>query len=196
MPADIDRFSPNPSLIPVKEAILRNLKNATRKGESGQKLVSLASVAPDGTPHVRTVVIRSFDADEMTLTFFTDARSPKIAELKHQPIIQIMSYDPVSHEQMRIVGTADIHTEDELTRKSWQNIPEYGRGDYLTRLPPGSVISSPELIQHDHTLEDEYFTVIQVKISAIDWLKLSAQGHKRALLTWQDGNFSGEWRTP
>ena len=116
--------------------------------------------------------------------------------LEQNPRVQILMYDPLTHMQLRTSGVATLHIDDDLTARLWSDLPEYGRGDYLTRLPPGSVISSPELIQHDHTLEDEYFTVIQVKISAIDWLKLSAQGHKRALLTWQDGNFSGEWRTP
>ena len=97
---------------------------------------------------------------------------------------------------MRVSGKVTIHQGDALTEKLWSTLPEYGRGDYLSRQPPGEQIAHPGDSWLNQALGGQYFTVIEILITEIDWLKLSAQGHKRALLTWDDDTYSARWLAP
>ena len=196
MTDQIDRFDKTPSLMPLRRDLLRRLAHAADEAGSPLRLTSFASVSPDGTPQVRTLVLRHFAPETMTLRFYTDARSPKVADLETHPEVQVLMWDPDHKEQIRITGTAELHIGDELADQLWSTVPEYGRGDYLTRLPPGSPLNDPEEHGQDETFGGRNFTVICVKVSCIDWLKLSAQGHRRAQLRWVGDEVAGEWRTP
>ncbi len=50
----------------------------------------LATQGLEGEPQARTVVLRQADVASWTLTVFTDARSPKCAELSVQPAGQLV----------------------------------------------------------------------------------------------------------
>ena len=192
----IDRFERIPSLIPVREEALRHLAHAASDTSSPFRTVSVATIGHDGTPQVRTMMFRGFDPDAMTLDLYTDYRSTKVRGLEKSPDIQILMYDPNSQTQMRVSGTAELHCEDDVASVLWSNLPEYGRGDYLSRQPPGEQIAHPGDSWEDKTLGGRNFTVLRVSILSIDWLHLSGQGHRRALLTWDDGSFSARWLTP
>ena len=74
MTDQIDRFDKTPSLMPLRRDLLRRLAHAADEAGSPLRLTSFASVSPDGTPQVRTLVLRHFDSETMTLRFYTDAR--------------------------------------------------------------------------------------------------------------------------
>ena len=71
------------------------------------RFVQLATVRADGRPANRTVVFRGFLDETPQLTFVTDSRSPKVAELSHSPWAEVCWYFPVTHEQFRIGGPVD-----------------------------------------------------------------------------------------
>ena len=123
-------------------------------------------------------------------------RSPKVIGLTQDPRIQLLMYDAGSRTQMRVSGKAEIHHGDKLADTLWNGLPEYGRGDYLSRQPPGEQIAHPDDSWEDMTLGNLFFMALRIHIQEIDWLKLSAQGHRRALLSWDNGIYSGRWLTP
>ena len=196
MTIDPDRYERFPSLIPVKEDVLRALHDAATNSDSPLRIATVGNVDPSGAPQLRSMVVRSFDEAIPQITFFTDARSPKVMGLEQNPRVQILMYDPLTHMQLRTSGVATLHIDDDLTARLWSDLPEYGRGDYLSRQPPGEQIAHPDDSWEDKTLGGRNFTVVSIKIVSVDWLKLSGQGHRRALLTWDNGNFTGRWVTP
>jgi hypothetical protein len=196
MSENIDRYTGTPSLLPVREDALHALSLAATDKSSHFRTAAVASIGHDGKPQVRTMIVRAFDPETHTLMVYTDARSPKVTGFEQNKDIQLLFYDPDTMLQMRVSGKVTIHQGDALTEKLWSTLPEYGRGDYLSRQPPGEQIAHPGDSWLNQALGGQYFTVIEILITEIDWLKLSAQGHKRALLTWDDDTYSARWLAP
>lgn len=185
------------SLETVRLDVVESLHKAIREKDSPFRTPVMASVDAEGKPQARVLVLRHFEPKSMTLQFFTDARSPKVSELKQTPHVHLVFYNDNQKIHFRVEGHVTLHTRDSMTEAMWSEIPEFGRGDYLTQQPPGAKIQDPtEGWQTDDEFGSENFMVIEVKIESIDWLKLSASGHRRARLIWRDGVCDGRWVTP
>lgn len=177
--------------------VIDALREAATRKDSPLRSPVFATVDDQGWPQARVVILRDFDPSEMVLRVFTDSRSPKVSQLSSTPQAQLVFYDRNRQLHFRVSGETTLHTGDALTKSLWPDLPEFGRGDYLSRQPPGSGIADPsEGWQVDAAFGSENFTVIELKIHRVDWLKLSASGHKRAQLTWRDGRCDGQWVTP
>lgn len=81
-----------------------------------QRLGFIATVCPDGTPNLSpkgTTAV--FDDDCL---FFADIISPNtVANLRHNPAIEINVVDPFVRKGYRFKGTADIHEGGEAYRR-------------------------------------------------------------------------------
>ena len=64
--------------------------------------------------------------------------------------------------------------------------------DYLSPLPPGSVIEDPEPAPTHAAVARDYFSIITAQVLSLDWLELHEQGHRRARF---DGSL-GVWLQP
>jgi hypothetical protein len=161
----------------------------------------------DGFPAARTVVLRSFDPQRRTLVFYTDRRSPKVAEVSADPRIAIVFYDGKRKIQLRIAGHATAHTDDDVSRAAWKRLSAWSRRCYLG-MPPGTpsrvpTSGLPADLEHREPLQEEAadgatnLVVLRVKICRLDWLCLAAQAQRRAALTWGDADrVFAEWLTP
>ncbi len=69
------------------------------------RFVQLATVRDSGRPAVRTLVFRGFLGDTHKLTFATDGRSTKTAELENAPWAEACWYFHLTREQFRFGGT-------------------------------------------------------------------------------------------
>ncbi len=75
-----------------------------REGRSPAALwLQLATVSPDGTPRVRTLVFRGW-VDCVALDVLTDGRSAKPAELRQQPAVELCWLLPKARCQFRLRG--------------------------------------------------------------------------------------------
>ncbi len=73
--------------------------------------MTLATVGPDGAPSARIVLLKG--VDEHGFVFFTDYRSRKGEELKHNPQAALVFYWPELERQVRVTGrTETISRED------------------------------------------------------------------------------------
>jgi len=106
------------------------------------RFVQLATVRADGRPSNRTVVFRGFLDDTAQLTFVTDARSPKVAELGHSPWSEVCWYFPVTHEQFRIGGPTTLVGADardrgllDARRACWRDLAEAVRLSFTWPAP-------------------------------------------------------------
>ena len=71
-------------------------------------VVQLAISGLDDAPKVRSVILRSADAERGAVSFSTDLRSAKIKEMRRQPRVSLIGYDADAGFQIRLEGKAAI----------------------------------------------------------------------------------------
>ncbi|PPC86048.1 MAG: pyridoxamine 5'-phosphate oxidase [Hyphomicrobium sp.] len=158
---------------------------------------AIATVALDGTPRVRIVVLRHIDPTARTLRFHTDKRANKIAEIERNPAVQVLCYDPSSKIQLRLLGRARVHHADDVAHQAFTRSQPQSQLCYRQSASPGSLGSEPTTLtdpaEHDG---EQNFTAVVVQIDELEWLYLAAAGHRRARYTWSDGNLKSTWLAP
>lgn len=146
---------------------------------------TLASVAGDGSPRQRTVVLRKVDKQAKTLTFFTDRRTPKVAELVERPMAACLFFDPETMIQLRFSGMVKLLTDGAIWQTYWESLSERGKTDYAVLSIPGT--SRPDELVYDAELAKQNFAIVQIVCRSLDWLHLSRSGHQRAVFEWGEG---------
>jgi pyridoxamine 5'-phosphate oxidase len=137
-------------------------------------------------PQARTVVLRHADAPLWTLRVYTDARSPKCSELLEQPLAQLTFWSKRLNWQLRVSALATVDFEGEQVNAAWERVRQsHASADYLSALPPGHIHSSSEPIAENSgdSLRGHHLAVLNFKVSSMDWLALSKDGHRRARFT-------------
>lgn len=137
-------------------------------------------------PQARTVVLRHADAGSWTLQVYTDARSPKCSELVAQPLAQLSFWSKRLSWQLRVSARATVEFEGEQVDAAWEHV-KHSRAatDYLGDLPPGHIHSSSEasFAHPGDSRREHHLAILTFTVSAMDWLELSRDGHRRARLT-------------
>lgn len=137
-------------------------------------------------PQARTVVLRQADAPGYNLRVFTDARSSKCAELVAQPMAQLTFWSKRLNWQLLVSALTTVELEGEQVNAAWERIKQSpARADYLSALPPGHIQSTCEgsALKSSESLFEHHLAVLNFKVTSMDWLALSANGHRRAMLT-------------
>jgi PPOX class probable FMN-dependent enzyme len=164
------------------------------------RFVQLATVRPDGRPANRTVVFRGFLDETSQLTFVTDARSAKVAELGQSRWAEVCWYFPVTHEQFRIGGPTTLvgaggHDPPLLDarRACWRELPEAVRLSF-TWPAPGERRAPrvPFPTQHpDPTEPLPHFCLLILDPNEVDQLELNGNPQNRWEYTRDE---HGRWR--
>jgi pyridoxamine 5'-phosphate oxidase len=137
----------------------------------------LATVDPQGVPQARTVVLRSADAGSGQLVFFTDSRSPKVAELQANPAAALVFWSRRLQWQLRVGVRAVVQTEGPQVDAAWARVSQSAAaGDYLSSQAPGSALQPATAT----VSEQHHLAVIAAQVEELDWLELSREGHRRA----------------
>lgn len=137
-------------------------------------------------PQARTVVLRHADAPLWKLSVYTDARSPKCSELVAQPLAQLTFWSKRLNWQLRVSALATVEFEGEQVNAAWERVRQSRAcADYLSALPPGHVQSSIKASEENtaDSLRVHHLAILNFKVSSMDWLALSKDGHRRARLT-------------
>jgi pyridoxamine 5'-phosphate oxidase len=157
--------------------------------------------------NVRVVILRRFWRKPAKLAFHTHIGSPKIAEIKANPRVSWLFYNPTEKLQLRVKGLAEIHTGDELAEEQWMATNFFSRRCYIGESPTtvSKTVTSglPEhLVDREPTKEESEigranFTVISSTISSIDCLELAVRGNRRSQFIWsENGELETKWLTP
>ena len=177
------------SLDLIHQACWQELGKAPRNKAHAFRVMGMATV--DGeVADLRSVVLREVLADEQTLVFFTDARSPKVAQIQRQPAGTMLAWCERLSWQLRLRVQLEVETSGLAVSSRWARLKMTPAAqDYLSPLPPGAPVEPlrPERSTRDH------FAVVHARVQAIDWLELHAEGHRRALFDQQG---QGRWLTP
>ena len=181
------------------DAVLADVWRRLSRGVADRRspLHTLA-VATNGLtgPQVRTVVLRGVDRATRTITFHTDVRSRKFAELEADPHIAVLAYDGGPKMQLRLRGRAICHCGDAIAAAVWAGARATGKAGYHQAEPPGTPIVEPGSL--GAPLADGFvnFVVVCVVVETLDWLMLGHDAHRRAYFAWPDGQMTAQWIAP
>lgn len=160
-----------------------------------------------GIPEVRTVILRGFSEKDRTLICHCDARSPKVSQIRGNPNVGWLFYHPERWLQLRLSGTASVHTDDHTADHQWEKVRLTSRINYCAGKAPGSPVEkptsglpdflrekAPKLLDHQQARNN--FAAIVCRFDRMDWLLLKLTGHIRAKFHWQDDRMRASWVIP
>ena len=179
------------------DSFFEELNSEIKKGVSERghpfRFITMATVGIETLARLRTVVLREVSED-LILTIYTDSRTQKIKHLAVNNQISFLLYHPEKLLQLRIEGTAEIVKDNKRVLETWNNIQLNSRKDYITHSSPGSAISNPDFVEY---LEDKnYFTLIDIVPTTIEYLRLQHPKNIRALFTENNGDWNGQFLVP
>lgn len=140
----------------------------------------VATACDDGTPALRTVVLRRADRARQTIDFHTDARSDKVSQLRGLPQVTWLFWDASDKVQARLHSTATLHTDDAVADEEWAKLSERTQSTYRTTRPPGDALDAMPRKPPTAGTGREHFMVVRCAVYGIDWLCLHPEGHRRA----------------
>lgn len=165
--------------------------------------------AQDNAPQLRTVVLRETDLDARRLAFHSDRRAQKIADIRANNRVSWVGWTPETSEQVRLHGTATVHTDDEVADAMWAAEDPASLGLYVRSEPPGTPLDRPgdgrravatneDITRADVADGREHFAVVRTVIDEVDWLHLHREGHYRARFQRdrEEQAFKGTWIVP
>ena len=178
------------------------LEEACKDRSKAMHLVQVATSGLDGRPKVRTVVLRQADRLARIIRFHTDARSAKVDEIARNPFAEILAYDPGSKIQVRMSGSASVHSapEDEAAA-AWNASRSVSRNCYRMEPGPGEPITSGG----DYTLPPASgepdigltrFRTVIVEVNAIEVVTLAHNANRRARFEFTTSGVNASWLAP
>lgn len=187
----------------VNSAWARLHESAELRG-TGFRMAQLATIGANGTPRVRTVVLRSASQSKRCIRFYTDIRSPKVAELTGNGAVSLVAYHGEAGQQVRLEGAASLHHQDDVARTAWARTHPQSLVAYRSDFAPGVAMASaaaadPTDAMRANDVADvgfEHFCVVEVAVCRLDWLDLAPTGHRRAVFEWDAGTWRGNWVAP
>ncbi|WP_291960710.1 pyridoxamine 5'-phosphate oxidase family protein [Maribacter sp.] len=175
------------------EELSTELHNGVTEKGHPFRFITMATVGNETTARLRTVVLREVNKD-LRLTIYTDSRTQKIKHIAQNNQVSFLLYHPEKMLQLKVEGTAEMATNLERLKSTWQNIQPNSRKDYITETSPGTTIKNPDHVEY---VEDKnYFSIIDIFPTKIEYLKLKRPNHIRALFTKTDNNWKGEFLVP
>lgn len=165
---------------------------------------ALATVDAEGLPAVRTVVLRGIDEESRAVWCHTDARSPKATHIARVPTVAWYFYDAGARVQLRLRGIAQLidPAADDRARVAWARTGPGSRVCYRAPETPGLPAAAPvaNLPEDDEDADPEAgvdrFRLVRTTVTALDWLRLRHDGHRRARFEWGDAGRSASWVHP
>ncbi|MBE7211271.1 MAG: pyridoxamine 5'-phosphate oxidase family protein [Gluconacetobacter diazotrophicus] len=161
------------------DAGLATLERALVERGNDMRNVQLASLAADGGPELRTLVLRGFTREPAEAELHSDARAGKVEEIARDGRVALLAWSAEARLQLRFSGTARLHRNDPVARARWDSLSEGGRRPYGFRARPGTPIADPR--DQPHLAEEqrfERFAVILVALDTVDALRLGEHGEQ------------------
>lgn len=143
----------------------------------------LASRADAAGVDARMLVLRRFEREARLLELHTDARAPKVAQLKVDPRCALVFFDHRTKVQLRVRGRASVHEQDDVADAAFERAGKASLDDYRGAAP-GAALSGDEARSDEARAN---FAALRIAMVAADWLKLGRSGHERWRVVFSDG---------
>lgn len=171
---------PNP--LPPWRPLLRGARE--REGRSPMsRWLQLATVAPDGSPRVRTLVFRGWGGPA-ALDLLTDGRSAKPVELAQQPQVELLWLLPKARSQFRLRGVLEPPEKEGLAQerqRHWQTLSPGGRALWGWPRPAdpfdAAAVFPAELA--DGVPMPDHFLLLRFALWRVELLELVGHPHRR-----------------
>lgn len=161
----------------IEATVWAELARAPRQRAHGWRVGVLATVDGDGAD-ARSVVLREVDPARRELVFFADSRSRKVQQLQACPRGTLVLWSEPLGWQLRLKVALQVQTTGLAVSSRWARLKmSPAAHDYLSPMAPGTPLGQPGNERGSRT----YFAVVTAKVTALDWLELHADGHRRAL---------------
>jgi len=167
-------------------------KGVTERGHPF-RLITMATLGNETVARLRTVVLREV-SENLLITIYTDSRTQKIKHLNANHQVSFLLYHPEKMLQLKIEGKAMVVTDKNRLTTTWQTIQPNSKKDYITNSSPGSPIKNPDQVEYIE--EENYFSIIDVIPTEIEYLKLKRPNHIRALFKKIDNSWNGKFLVP
>jgi hypothetical protein len=180
-----------PTSLPAIEALLwAELAAAPQDKSHPWRMMTLATLGLDAQADARLVVIREVDASARSLCFFTDARSPKVAQMQHCDKGTLVCWNAARGWQLRLKVSLSVADSGLAVSSRWARLKMTPAAhDYLSPLPPGALLNQPTVERGSR----EFFAMVTATVDQIDWLELNRAGQRRALF---GGGRPARWVQP
>lgn len=176
------------------------LSDGVHKAASPYHVINVATLGNDLTPRIRSVVLRGFDEPARTLRFHTDARSAKASEIARAKTLAVHVYAKDEKIQLRMACRGTVHSCDDVSQEAWRLTKKMSRECYRQLQGPGTVVPSCDSVAlgdgNDSDTAYTNFAAVVARIETLEWLYLSASGHRRALFDWRGGSSTRVWLAP
>ncbi|TVP70501.1 MAG: pyridoxamine 5'-phosphate oxidase [Leptolyngbya sp. LCM1.Bin17] len=179
---------------PLARALHRN------RSRPYSRYFQLATVTPQGRPANRTVVFRGFALGQ--ITFVTDQRSAKVADMAANPWGQACWYFTQTREQFRLTGLLELVTDTEsagdrqpVRHTTWQALSDNAKRQFYWP-QPGAVrdLDAPLDITDavDPQVPPKSFSLGLLQPTLVDHLELRGNPQNRTQYACLD---DGTWHT-
>ncbi|MGL5838469.1 MAG: pyridoxamine 5'-phosphate oxidase family protein [Sphingorhabdus sp.] len=193
------------SLAEARQLIEQGAANRKTAGHSPV----VATLAEDGSPMQRVMILRHTDWEARLLRFHTDSRSVKTAELAGNAAASVLFYDPETKIQLRLAGTARVVDKGEAADAAWAESTNFARRCYLAEQPPSTPVAEPTSglpswiegrMPEDHEIAPARanFAILLFEYDSLEYLYLANIGHRRSRWQWRSagGGWAGSWLVP
>ena len=183
-------------------ATLAFVRGFLEAGVRNRRLAShapaLCTLAADGSPTVRTVILRGVDWAARTLEIHTDVRSGKWSEIDARPEVALHVYDRRKHLQLRLFGHATLDRAGPVAEAAFAAARPSSLEVYRVAGAPGTPIAAPDAAPARAGTSDAraVFGVVSVRFATIEYLFIGRPGHRRALFTFRGGETDATWLVP
>ncbi|HEV8691174.1 MAG TPA: pyridoxamine 5'-phosphate oxidase family protein [Ideonella sp.] len=165
-------------LAAIKARVWAELAAAAETRGHGWRTPVLATVGGSTGCDARVVVLREVEADQRELVFYTDARSPKAAQITSHPTAVMVMWSAELGWQLRLGVHLSLETSGLAVSSRWAKLKMTPAAqDYLSPVPPGSLLAHPTPERGTR----EHFALVIARVQSIDWLSLAPTGHGRAI---------------
>jgi pyridoxine/pyridoxamine 5'-phosphate oxidase len=159
------------------------LANASRN-RSAFNFLQFGTVGLDGSPQMRTIVLRECNVEARSISFVTDIRSPKVAEIRKDARVGLLGYDHQSCVQLRLSGLAAIVTHEFERKEVWKRLRPSTLEMFNAASAPSTVLAEGQPGEETITGTDEAtsydrYALIKVTIDRLEQLDLSSEPHRR-----------------
>jgi pyridoxamine 5'-phosphate oxidase len=178
------------SLGMIQSACWRELERAAIERDHEWRVMAVATADQDGVD-LRNLIVREVREHDNRLVFYTDSRSPKVAQITARKRGALLAWSRVLGWQVRLQVSLSVETSGRFVASRWERLKATAAaGDYLSPLPPGSPMEGLES-QRGARGTRGYFAVVQAQVHKIDWLELHPDGHRRAVFDEQGMRWVG-----
>lgn len=164
------------------------LATAARTRGHAWRTPVLATIGGPAGCDARVVVLREVDTSTRELACYTDARSPKAAQVAAHPQGVLVMWSPELGWQLRITVALTLETTGLAVASRWAKLKTTAAAlDYLAPRAPGADLSTTGQRE-----SREHFALITAQVRSMDWLSLDPAGYRRAVF---DGD-GARWIQP